>query len=120
MIGGEDEHHRIVGTIDAFCGECNGGTSIAADRFGDDVALLQRWERFAHQRQLGCGNHHVDIFEWDEWQESVNGGGEKRLPTNEWDEGLRAFGAAERPEARPSPARQDHRVRSRAHSLLLM
>ncbi len=93
MVGGDHQHHRIIGSLNRCDCERDRRPRIATDRLGKDVISRNLWRALVYQLHLTCRHHDVGIFDGDEWRESLKGDREWAASMQERQERLRPIRA---------------------------
>ena len=105
------DHHLVEGPIDDMPGQRHGRRGVAALGLGDDIALREQRHGLPDERPVARLGDDVDVGGIDERREPRDRGlQETAAPVEQGQEGLRGAAPAERPQARPATAGEDHGV----------
>ena len=93
MVGGDHQHHRIIGSLNRCHREGDRRPRIATNRLSKDVIRCDLRRALAHELHLACRHHDVGVFNGDEWREALKGYREWAASMQERQERLRPIRA---------------------------
>ncbi len=108
VVGGQNRHHAGRRTrADQRRAERDGGASVAANRFGDQITFGDFRQLFSHFRQLRLVGDDENVFRRHERQHALDGFLQKGFFAEQREQLLGHLLAAQRPETFAAPARHD-------------